>query len=125
MKSLYERIGGTVIVEAIVDEFYDKVLSDDRLSHFFENTNMDHLRSHQKLFIMYIFGGADSYIGKNLHEAHKHLVDNMGLSDDHFDVMLENLRSTLAEFKIDDNLIEEALEITKSLRTSVLNRKSI
>ena len=122
MNSLYEKIGGTDMVEAIVDKFYDKVLADDRLMHFFENTEMTNLRAHQKLFIMYIFGGSGSYIGKSTRDAHKNLVDNIGLSDEHFDAMIQNLETTLTELDIPGDLITEAVEITQSLRVNVLNR---
>ncbi len=122
MNNLYERIGGTDMVAAIVDKFYDKVVADDRLKHFFEDTDLTNLRSHQKLFIMYIFGGAGSYAGKSVQNAHKNLVDNMGLSDEHFDAMIQNLEATLTELDVPGDLITEAIEITQSLRVNILNR---
>lgn len=122
MNSLYERIGGTDMVAAIVDKFYDKVVADDRLKHFFEDTDLTNLRSHQKLFIMYIFGGADSYAGKSVRNAHKNLVDNMRLSNEHFDAMIQNLEATLTELDVPGDLITEAIEITQSLRVNILNR---
>ncbi len=122
MDSLYERIGGTDVVETAVDNFYDKVLADDRIKHFFENTDMEYLRAHQKLFLIYIFGGAASYIGKSIRDAHKNLVDNMGLSDEHFDAVVQNLGVTLTELDIPDDLITEATEMVKSVRDDILNR---
>ena len=122
MLSLYERIGGTEMVEAIVDLFYEKVLLDMRLKHFFDETSMDHLYAHQKLFIMYIFGGAGSYVGKSMRDAHRHLVENMGLDDEHFDAMIENLENALIELDLDADSVAEAIEITESLRHKVLNR---
>ena len=110
------------MVGAIVDKFYDKVLFDDRLNHFFESTDMDRLGSHQKLFIMYIFGGSGSYIGKQPREAHKHLVKNMGLSDRHFDAMMENLKFSMNDLQIPVELVDEALDIVENLRFSVLNK---
>ena len=122
MKSLYERIGGTDMVEAIVDKFYDKVLIDDRLKYFFKDTDMEKLSSHQKLFIIYIFGGASSYVGKNTRDAHKNLVDNMGLSDEHFDAMIQDLETTLTELNVPGDLIAEATEKVQSVKADVLNR---
>ncbi len=122
MSSLYERIGGTNVVEAAVDNFYDKVLADDRIKHFFKNTDMKDLRAHQKLFLIYIFGGAASYIGKSVRDVHKHLVDNMGLSDEHFDAVVQDLRDTLIELGIPDDLIAEATERVQSVKADVLNK---
>ena len=49
-KSLYERIGGDDAVSATVDLFYKKVLADDRIKHFFEDTDMEKQRRHQTRF---------------------------------------------------------------------------
>ncbi len=38
--TLYEKLGGPEALEAAVDLFYEKVLADERLSGFFEGTNM-------------------------------------------------------------------------------------
>lgn len=41
MSTLYERLGGATALDAAVDIFYRKVLSDDRINRFFENVDMD------------------------------------------------------------------------------------
>ena len=41
-QSLYERIGGEKAVSAAVGVFYEKVLADDRVNHFFTNMDMAH-----------------------------------------------------------------------------------
>ena len=38
--TLYDKLGGPEALEAAVDLFYEKVLADERLKHFFEGTNM-------------------------------------------------------------------------------------
>jgi len=40
MATLYEEIGGAPAVEAAVEVFYRKVLMDDRIAHFFDDTDM-------------------------------------------------------------------------------------
>lgn len=40
-QSLYDQIGGAPAVEAAVDLFYRKVLTDESISHFFDDTDMD------------------------------------------------------------------------------------
>ena len=55
--SLYERIGGAGAVEAAVDLFYRKVLTDPDVSDFFDTTDMDDQRAKQKAFLTMAFGG--------------------------------------------------------------------
>ena len=40
-KSVYDQIGGAAAVDAAVDIFYRKVLTDSTISHFFESVDMD------------------------------------------------------------------------------------
>jgi two-component system, chemotaxis family, sensor kinase CheA len=119
--SLFERIGGQAAIDATVNVFYTKVLNDDRINQFFENTDLNHLFDKQKEFLTLAFGGPSHYDGKGLREAHKHLVEK-GLNESHFDAVIENLGATLKELKVPDELIEEAAGIALSVKNDVLNQ---
>ena len=93
MNTLYEKLGGEAAVDAAVELFYKKVLADERIKRFFEGVDMKRQASHQKLFLTYAFGGMQSYPGRAMRAAHKRLVDEMGLSDEHFDAVIEDLGS--------------------------------
>jgi hemoglobin len=43
-KSLFDRLGGVPAVRAVIDEFYKRLLADDRLSFFFRGTRMHVLK---------------------------------------------------------------------------------
>jgi len=120
--TLYERIGGKLAVNAAVDRFYDLMLSDDRVKHYFSNVNMDKQRLHQKSFITYALGGADPYPGRSLRDAHQKLVDEKGLSDEHFDATIENLATALKDLKVPEDLIAEAGNALESMRNDILCR---
>lgn len=120
--SLYEKIGGAPAVDAAVDKFYDKVLADARIKHFFVNTDMAKQRQHQKTFLTWAFGGQPGYNGRGMREAHKPLVDKLGLNDTHFDAVVENLATTLSELGVSDALIGEVAKIAESIRDEVLCR---
>ncbi len=122
MSTLFEKIGGADAVNAAVDKFYEKVLSDDRIKHFFDGVDMVTQAAHQKKFLTFAFGGAEGYPGKSLRDSHKALVDDMGLNDAHFDAVLENLAETLKELGVPEDLITEAAAITESTRNDVLCR---
>ena len=122
METLFEKIGGEAAVDAAVDLFYTKVLADDRIKHFLANTDMVKQARHQKLFLTYAFGGLPNYSGRSMREAHKDLVDNMGLNDTHFDAVIELLGATLQELGVADELIQEVAAIGESTRNDVLNR---
>ncbi|MBL1177291.1 group I truncated hemoglobin [Pantanalinema sp. GBBB05] len=124
MSTLYEKLGGKAAVEIAVDKFYQRVLQDDRIKHFFVNVDMHKQREHQKAFLTYAFGGAPHYDGKMMREAHKHLVEGRGLRGEHFDAVAENLVATLKELGISDELIAEvaAVAAAPEHKRDVLNQ---
>jgi len=118
MSSIYDRIGGEPAVDAAVDVFYRKVLSDDRISQFFDAVDMDRQRAKQKAFLTFAFGGPNQYTGQDLRVAHA----KMTLTDAHFDAVMENLGATLTELGVPAALIAEAAAVAESVRPAVLNR---
>jgi hemoglobin len=119
--SLYDQIGGAAAVDAAVDIFYRKVLTDDRVSHFFDDVDMDRQAAKQKAFLTMAFGGPHNYSGADMRRGHAHLVAR-GLNDGHFDTIVELLGSTLAELSVPPALISQVAAIAESTRTDVLNR---
>ena len=119
--SLFERLGGFPAVEAAVDLFYDKVLADPGISHFFDGTDMTAQRGKQKAFLITVFGGPATYTGKDLRRAHAPLVER-GLNDSHFDAVAGHLQATLEELGVASDLSDEVMSIAASTRDDVLNR---
>lgn len=119
--SLYEQLGGRDAVEAAVDIFYRKMLSDDRVSHFFDDVDMDAQIAKQKGFLTYAFGGPNTYTGQAMRAGHARLVAK-GLNDTHFDIVVSHLGGTLKELGVSDELIGQVAAVAESVRDDVLNR---
>lgn len=122
MNTLYERLGGEAAIDAAVDIFYDKVLADERINRFFTNTDMARQRGHQKMFLSYAFGGMPHYDGQGMREAHAPLVAKLGLTDSHFDAVVENLAASLSELGVTEALIGEVAAVAESVRNDVLGK---
>ena len=118
MSTLFQRIGGDSAVDAAVDMFYEKVLVDDRINSFFEHLDMFAQARKQKAFLTMVFGGPSHYSGKDMRTGHAHL----GLTDEHFDAVVENLGRTLKELGVSDADIQEVANIAEGTRADVLNR---
>ena len=117
--SLYERIGGTAAVDAAVDAFYRRVLTDDRISHFFDDVDMERQAAKQKAFLTFVFGGPANYSGKDMRAGHAHLVAR-GLGEEHFNAVAENLQATLTELGVGQAEIDEVMAIAASTHDDVL-----
>lgn len=117
---LYEAIGGEVAVNTAVDIFYRKVLSDETISHFFDDVDMDRQAAKQKAFLTYAFGGPNHYTGKAMREAHAPLVAR-GLNEEHFQAVAGHLQETLEELHVPKPLIDQVMAIAAGTHDDVLN----
>ena len=70
--TLYQRIGGEMAINAAVDCFYERVLADPALSHFFSDANMPRLKGHQVAFLSQVLGGPKQYSGASMEAAQGH-----------------------------------------------------
>ncbi len=117
-ESLYQRIGGKAVVDAVVERFYRGVLADERINLFFSVVDMDSQRHKQKIFLAHMFGAPSGWDGRTLRAAHAH----MRLDESHFDAVAENLRDALEETGVAQELIDEVLAIAASVRDDVIDR---
>jgi hemoglobin len=120
-ETIFDKIGGEAAVDAAVDIFYRKVLTDDTINDFFDTVDMDAQHAKQKAFLTMVFGGPNNYSGRDLREGHAHLVAK-GLNDDHFNAVAGHLQATLEELNVPGDLIIEVMTIAGSTRDDVLNR---
>jgi hemoglobin len=115
-QTLYKKLGGEETIAKVVDYFYDLVLADDTVNHFFKNTDMEKQRQHQAKFISYALGGPNQYTGRSMAKAH----EGMNIQPVHFDVIVKHLHDALAHFGVSEADIQAALSKVEALRDDIL-----
>jgi hemoglobin len=120
IEDLYDLIGGPSTIEAATKIFYEKILQDERLSHFFEGVDMAHIRSRQAMLVSMLLGGR-IYTGKNIHDAHARSRDQ-GLNDGHFDLFLQHFRAALEEVGVEPQNANKVVKRLESKRGTVLEK---
>lgn len=120
--SIFERIGGQPAVDAAVDLFYQKVLADPLLLPMFEGVDMTSQNAKQNRFFTALFKAEASGIENYMRQSHVHLVENQGLSDNHFNAVVGHLNDTLVELGVPDELTGEIMGAAAGLKDAVLNR---
>jgi hemoglobin len=118
--TLIDKIGGpeaamSVLIPA-VEIFYTKLLSDERIKHYFEGIDTDRLKTKQVEFLAYVFGGPTRYTGKDIAEAHKQMIEEQGLNETHFDIVAGHFKDTLVEMHCAGEIVDEAMEILATSR---------
>jgi hemoglobin len=95
-KSLYDRLGGKDAITAVVDDFVANVAADARINAFFANADIPGLKTKLVDQICEASGGPCKYTGKNMKEAHT----GMGVKEEHFGALVEDLVKSLDKFQV-------------------------
>ncbi len=114
---LYKRIGGEAAIRAAVDRFYERVLADPSLSHFFNGVGMSRLKTHQFAFLSQALGGPKQYSGSSMNEAHARLA----IEQHHFDSVAVHLVETLRELGVPEDIVGEVATAITPLSSQVVN----
>lgn len=117
--TLYDRLGGEPAVGAVVNEFYDRVVSDERVAHHFDDVDMNDQRSHQTKFLSAVTGGPMQYDGNDMEAAH----EGMAITDAEFDTIAAHLDAALREFDVDDANREAVMEMVEGYRGDIVEAK--
>ena len=106
-RTLYDRIGGAVAIDAVVDGFYARVLADDDLAPMFDGVEMKRQRSMLTSFVSMAFGGPEPYSGRNIVDMHA----RVDVTRSNMDAVLGHLLDAMTEVGVDERLIAEAADI--------------
>ena len=115
-EAVFDRLGGHDAIESVVDDFYDRVLTDERVIHHFEDSDTTELRAHQVQFISAVTGGPVQYTGADMEEAHW----GMGITSGEFDVIAPHLDTALDENGVADEDRKQVLARVEELRSEIV-----
>jgi len=97
--TLFQRVGGEDAVQKLLVAFYERVLADDELRGFFEQTPIEKLQHMQHEFFCAALDGPIEYSGRSISEVHV----NMDIQPFHLARFLEHLVDTLRQLRIDED----------------------
>jgi hemoglobin len=115
MESIYAQIGGHEALEAVVADFYDRVLADHELAGFFTGTHMARLKGKQVEFFAAALGGPVPYTGAPMRPVHQ----GRGITAHHFMLVAVHLADSLAAAGVPDPTIEQILAAISPLRDDI------
>jgi hemoglobin len=115
MTSIYAQIGGHQALEAVVADFYGRVLADDELAGFFTGTNMARLKGKQVEFFVAALGWPEPYTGAPMRQVHQ----GRGIRGRHFTLVAVHLADSLAAAGVPDPTIEQILAALSPLRDDI------
>lgn len=120
MSTIYTQIGGAEAIEAVVDDFYDRVLDDEELADFFSGTNMARLKGKQVEFFAAALGGPAPYTGASMRQVHQ----GRGIAMHHFNLVASHLSSALEAAGVPPDIVAQIIAAIAPLADDVVSAKS-
>jgi hemoglobin len=117
-KSLYDRLGGKPAITAVVDDFVGNVAADNRINGFFAKTDIPRLKQLLVEQICAGAGGPCTYTGRDMKTTHM----GMGVADQHFAALVEDLVKSLDKFKVPAREKNELLGVLGPMKTDIVMR---
>ncbi len=121
-QSLYDRLGGTNGIEAIVDEIVNLHMSNPTVKARFlplkdDPQHFTEVRKHIIEFLVTGTGGPQVYSGKDMTAAHK----GMNISQGEYISVVDDIMKALDSKSIDEQTKKDVLFIAYSLKDTMLN----
>ena len=117
--TLFDRLGGPIGVDAIVDLLFMRLQKDRSFGKFYENVDIDDLKLKYSSFLTMALGGPSRYTGKSIAKAHAP-HQSKGLTAEHVDTFFKYLREAMSEFEIEDDLANKIAAVMRSTRDDIL-----
>lgn len=117
--TLYQKLGGEPTIAAIISDFYQRMLNDDRVSHHFTGSNMEQLKRHQiTFFISFALGGPRKYNGNNLRMAHS----GLDITSEEYDVAIKLLNQSLRKYNVEIDDIAKVEAFLRSVKPHIIHK---
>ena len=124
-KSLYDRLGGAYAIATVVDAFIEKLLVNDTLNaNPAINEARKHvpkagLKFHVTALVCQVTGGPQTYTGRSMKDAHRHL----NITEREWDAMVRDFVEVLDQFKVPKAEQAELLTIVGSTKGDIVVRE--
>ena len=121
-KSLYDRLGGAYAIATVVDAFIEKLLVNDTLN---ANPAINAARAqvpkaglkfHVTALVCQVTGGPQTYSGRSMKDAHRHL----NITEKEWDAMARDFVEVLDQFKVPKAEQAELLTIVGSTKGDIV-----
>lgn len=122
-KTLFERLGGTAGITAIVDDIFEAHLNNPAINARFkpyteQPERLAKIRQHTIEFFSVGGGGPVEYKGRDMPTTHQ----GMNISATEYMHMIDDIMGVLEKHKIDDESKKDVLAILWSLKETIMSK---
>lgn len=120
--SLYDRLGGIYNIAPVIDDFIDRIMDDARLNKTLALDEAYYQLSPPAFkylvteMVCWATGGPQRYSGRSMGDVHRHL----GITEDEWAAFMDDLRRSLAKFRIPAEEGNDLVTIIESIKDSIV-----
>jgi hemoglobin len=121
-KSLYDRLGGVYAIATVVDDFIDRVVSNDILNanpaikEARDRVPKAGLKYRVTEMVCMATGGPCKYTGRTMKESHKHL----NITEQEWDALVVDFKASLNKFNVPEKEQGELFAIVGSTKKDIV-----
>lgn len=118
VETLFYKLGGNSSIRAVVNEFYDRMMNDPKVSGVFKDVDLVALRKHQAEFIAYALGGPVKYESNTLQEAHK----GFNITESQYETTIRHLNASLRKLNVELDDIAKIEAFIRSVKPFIIHK---
>jgi hemoglobin len=119
-RSLYERLGGTTAISAVIDDFVGRCAADARINGKFARTDIPRLKAMLVDQVCEAAGGPCAYRGRDMQTTHA----GMSVTAGEFEALVGDLIATLDHFGVPEAEKSELLGALAPMRSAIVEVES-
>lgn len=114
--TLYDDLGGQEVIEKFIIRTLDLSVTDERIAHTLERTDMDRLGKLIVEQVCELTGGPCKYSGVSMQKSHV----GLGLTTAHFNALVEHLQQAMSESEIPNSTQNKLLALLAPMHRDVV-----
>jgi hemoglobin len=119
-QSLYDRLGGLDVINALTESWVARVGGDDRANGKFVRTDIPRLKKEVADQLCEATGGPCTYTGRSMRDTHAGMQTTAG----EFDVVMQHLEAALDDLNVPKTEQDELVDLLRPMRDDIVEVES-
>ena len=119
-QSLYDRLGGLDVINALTESWVARVGGDDRANGKFARTDIARLMKEVADQLCEATGGPCAYTGRSMRDTHAGMQTTAG----EFDVVMQHLEAALDDLNVPKTEQDELVDLLRPMREDIVEVES-
>lgn len=113
---MFERVGGTPAITAVIDALYVKILGSPKTSPVFQGKDMASLKAMQVSFFSNALGSGTPYEGRDMLTVHT----GLNITEEQFTAVATWLTEVLHEMNVEEDITNAILQFAVGVKGDVV-----